>query len=74
MCTKRREHPALQSHEPHRLLHPEEYGSEEEHKPLLAGREGNNSDYSPQDTEAETYPACGNSQQRSYRAVYGTLT
>ena len=39
MCKKCREHPALESQEPHRTtLHPEEYASEE-HKPLLVGCE-----------------------------------
>ena len=39
MCKKHREHPALESQEPHRTtLHSEEYESEE-HKPLLVGCE-----------------------------------
>ena len=63
---KHTDHPTLQSQEPDRLLHPEEYGSEER-RPLLAGGEGNNSDHCPQDTETETYPPCGNSHQPSYR-------
>ena len=64
MCKKHTEYPALQSQEPDRLLHPEEYGSEEEHKPLLVGGEGDDSDNCYQDIETETFPACGNSQQR----------
>ena len=72
MCKKHRNHPALESQEPDRLLHPEEYGSEE-HKPLLAPREGNNSDRCTQDTDTETYPACGNSQLPSYRAIQSSL-
>ena len=55
-----RDHPALEWQERDRLLHPEEY-------------EGDNSDKCPQDTDTETYPACGNSQQPSYRAMYSTL-
>ena len=72
MCNKRTNHPALEWQEPDRLLHPEEYGSEE-HKPLLVGREGDNSDKCPQDTETETYPACGNSQKPNYRAIHSPL-
>ena len=74
ICKKRTECPTgLQSQEPDRLLHPEEYGSEEEHKPLLVGGEGDNSGNCPQDIETETYPPCRNSQQPGYRAVYSTL-
>ena len=69
LCMKRTERPTLQSQEPDRLLHPEEYASEEEHKPLLAGGEGDNLDHCRQDIETETYPPCGNSQQPSYRAT-----
>ena len=47
MCRKRTKDSTLESQEPDRLLHPEEYGSEE-HKPPLVGREGDN---------------CGNSQK-----------
>ena len=72
LCKKRTEHPTFEPQEPDRLLHPEEYGSEEE-KPLLAVGKERNSDHCPQDTEAETYPPCGNSQQPSYRAMYSTL-
>ena len=71
-CKKGTEHPTLEPQEPDRLLHPEEYESEEE-KPLLAVGNKRNSDHCPQDTETETYPACGNSQQPSYRAMYNTL-
>ena len=72
MCKKRTDHPTLESQEPDRLLHPEVYGSEEECKPLLAGKE-RNSDHCPQDTETVTYPPCGNSQQPSCREVYSSL-
>ena len=72
VCMKHRDHPTLQSQEPDRLLHPEEYNSEE-HKPLLAGGEGNNSENSHQDIETETYPQCGNSQQPSYTAIQSSL-
>ena len=67
MCKKRTERPTgLQSQEPDRLLHPEEYETEE-HKPHLVG------DNCPQDIETETYPPCGNSQQPNYWAMYSTL-
>ena len=72
LCKKRTKHPTLEPQEPDRLLHPEEYGSEEE-KPLLAVGKERNSGHCPQDTEAETYPPCGNSQLPSYRAMYSTL-
>ena len=65
MCKKCTDHPILQSQEPDRLLHPEEYGS--------VGHEGDISDNCPQDTETEIYPACGNSQQRRAN-LYGSLT
>ena len=64
LCKKHPEHPTLQSQEPDRLLHPEEYGSEEECNPLIVGCEGDNSENCYQDIETETFPACGNSQQR----------
>ena len=70
MCKKTKKCSTRQSQEPHRLLHPEEYGSEEEHKPLLAGGEGNNSDHCPQDIDTETYSPCGNSQQPSNCETY----
>ena len=72
MCKKHRDHPALEWQEPDRLLHPEEYGSEE-HRPLLAPHEGDNSDGCPHNTETETYSACGNSQLPSYRAIQSSL-
>ena len=49
-----------ESEEPDRLTHPEDYESEEV-KLLVSDNEGN--DY-PKDPELETYPACGNSQQK----------
>ena len=70
MCKKRTYHPALQSQEPDRLLHPEEYESEE-FRPLLARGKGDMSDNRPQDIETATYPPCGNSQQPS---IYSSLT
>ena len=66
MCKKTKERSTLQSQEPHRLLHPEKYDSEE----CLAGGEGNNSENCHQDIETETFPPCGNSQQPSYMAMY----
>ena len=71
-CKKGTEHPTLEPQEPDRLLHPEEYENEE-HKPLLAVGKERNSDHCPQDSETETYPACGNSQQLSYWAMYSSL-
>ena len=53
MCRKRTKDSTLEPQEPDRLLHPEEYGSEE-HKPLLAPCEGDN---------------CGNSQKPNYRTI-----
>ena len=71
-CRKRTKDSTLESQEPDRLLHPEEYESEE-HKPLLAVRERDNSDRCPHNTETETYPACGNSQKPNYRAIHSPL-
>ena len=73
LCKKRTDHPTLETQEPDRLLHPEEYGSEEEHKPLLAGRKEHDSENCPQDIETEAYPAYGNSQQPTTK-LYGFLT
>ena len=67
-CRKHTKDSTLEPQEPDRLLHPEEYGSEE-HKPVLASREGDNSDKCPHNTDTETYPACGNSQKPNYRAI-----
>ena len=64
MCMKHTDNPTLESQEPDRLLHPEEYDSGER-RPLLVGGEGNNSENCHQDIETETYPPCGNSQQPS---------
>ena len=49
-----------ESEEPDRLTHPEDY-EKDESKLLLPDDQGN--DY-PQDPELETYPVCGNSQQK----------
>ena len=66
MCkNERTNHPTLEPQEPDRLLHPEEYRSDGEHKPLLAKDQGNY----PQVVETETYPPCGNSQQARVLAV-----
>ena len=64
MCMKHTDNPTLESQEPDRLLHPEEYDSGER-RPLLVGGEGSNSENCHQDIETETYPPCGNSQQPS---------
>ena len=53
-----------QAEEPDRLTHPEDYKNEEVNL-LFSDDQGN--DY-PQDTKLETYPACGNSQQK-----YGSI-
>ena len=68
LCKKGTEHPTHESQEPDRLLHPEEYEGEE-HKPLLAVGEERNSDHCPQDTDTETYPACGNSHMEKFWVV-----
>ena len=66
MCTNEHtNHPTLEPQEPDRLLHPEEYESDGERKPLLAKDQGNY----PQVIETETYPPCGNSQQPRALAV-----
>ena len=66
MCKKCREHPTLESQEPHKTtLCPEEYMKVKNtsHSLLVV----NNTDHCPQDIETETYLPCGNSQQSSYR-------
>ena len=68
-CRKRTKDSTLEPQEPDRLLHREEYESEE-HKPLLAGGEGDNSDHCPHNTDTETYPACGNSPIGPYIALW----
>ena len=66
MCTNEHtNHPTLEPQEPDRLLHPEEYESDGENKPLVAKDQGNY----PQVIETETYPPCGNSQQPRALAV-----
>ena len=50
-----------ETEEPDRLTHPEDYDNEEEVKLLLSDDQGNDCS---QDPELETYPACGNSQQK----------
>ena len=47
--------------EPDRLTHPEDYENDKEVKLLLSDDREN--DY-PQDSKLETYPVCGNSQQK----------
>ena len=51
----------LESQEPDRLMHPEEYGCSEEVNLLAPDDQARNE--SPQDPVRETYPACGHSQQ-----------
>ena len=67
MCKK---HILLESQESDRLLCPEEYGTEEESKPH---HEEGDSDHCPHNTETETYPPCGNSQQPRAN-LYDSLT
>ena len=50
-----------ETEEPDRLTHPEDYENEEEDKLLVSDDQGN---HYPQDPVLETYPACGNSQQK----------
>ena len=50
-----------ETEEPDRLTHPEDYENEEEVKLLVSDDQGN---HYPKDPELETYPACGNSQQK----------
>ena len=52
----------LESQEPDRLVHPEEYGCGEEVNLLAPDGQARNE--SPQDPVRETYPACGHSQQK----------
>ena len=62
ICKKKhRDELILESEEPDRLAHPEDYENEEEVKLLISDDQG--TDY-PQDAKLETYPACGNSQKK----------
>ena len=61
ICKKKHKDQLIpESEEPDRLTHPEDY-EKDESKSLLPDDQGN--DY-PQDPELETYPVCGNSQQK----------
>ena len=61
ICKKKhRDELIPETEEPDRLTHPEDY-EHEEVKLLLSDDQGNDC---PQDPELETYPACGNSQQK----------
>ena len=61
VCKKKQRNQLIpESEEPDRLTHPEDYENEE--VKLLASNDQRN-DY-PKDSELETYPACGNSQQK----------
>ena len=55
----------LETEEPDRMTHPEDYESDEEVELLLSDNQGN--DY-PQCPDLETYPVCRNSQQK-----YGSI-
>ena len=62
ICKKRYKDPLIpETEEPDRLAHPEDYINEEKVKLLLPDDQEN---HRPQDPELETYPACGNSQQK----------
>ena len=62
ICKKKQRNQLIPgSEEPDRLAHPGDYENKEEVKLLVSDDQGN--DY-PQDTKPETYPACGNSQQK----------
>ena len=61
ICKKKHKDQLIpESEEPDRLTHPEDY-EKNESKSLLPDDQGN---YYPQDPELETYPVCGNSQQK----------
>ena len=62
---KQRNQLILETEEPDRLTHPEDYEHDEDIYLLRPDDQG--TDY-PQDPELETYPACGNSQQK-----YGSI-
>ena len=66
ICKKNYRDPLIiETEEPDRLAHPEDYINEEEVKLLLPDGQEN---HCPKDPELETYPACGNSQQK-----YGSI-
>ena len=58
---KQRNQLILESEEPDRLAHPEDYEQDEDIYLLHPDDQGNDH---PQDPELETYPACGNSQHK----------
>ena len=62
ICKKKhRDEVIPESEEPDRLTHPEDYENEEEIKLLISDDQGNDHQKDP---KLETYPACGNSQQK----------
>ena len=62
ICKKKYRDPLImETEEPDRLAHPEDYINEEEVELLLPDGQEN---HCPKDPELETYPACGNSQQK----------
>ena len=61
ICKKKQLIP--KSEAPDRLTHPEDYENEEEVKLLISDGQRSETNY-PKDPELETYPACGNSQQK----------
>ena len=62
ICEKKQRNQLIpETEEPDRLAHPEDYENEEKVKLLVSDDQGSDL---PQDSELETYPACGSSQQK----------
>ena len=62
ICKKKQRNQLIpETEEPDRLAHPEDYEHNEDIYLLFPDDQGN---HHPQDPELETYPACGNSQQK----------
>ena len=62
ICKKKQRNQLIpETEEPDRLTHPEDYEQDEDIYLLRPDDQGN---HHPQDPELETYPACGNSQQK----------
>jgi len=61
ICKKKQRNQLIpETEEPDRLTHPEDYERDDVYLLLSDGQEN----HRPQDPELETYPACGNSQQK----------
>ena len=62
ICKKKQRNQLIpETEEPDRLTHPEDYEQDEDIYLIRPDDQGN---HYPQDPELETYPACGNSQQK----------